>query len=464
MPLTDTEEGILTQRRQGVVDGDTRVDVSSKALNLLKLIVSRENILSSEFVMFTFSMAILGVQLVYFIAGLPGGPLSTLFISEWLMSAELGAAFILIASTNGIVIGVLRSENMVSNIVKHLSGVLGVSIATYMLVYSVNLDVTGFKLLSHILKASLFATAVYLIFAQFVDAAVDATKESALRKLRVAQIALSLFVSVSSILWFLNLTGNIAATYDISVVKIESAFGVRVPAVLRSVARANNLTVFLEWIYLTTPAVVVIHDILLNRGMRWTITKMTMISAAIGFTLYTITPAAGTAFLFNNYNDLTAPLVIDRDFLTDVTSPRNAMPSLHATWGLFLIIAGIANFAVGARKILVASSSILFGLLIVITALVCGEHYLLDVVVAIPFALTLYILLDATNKSGAKQVFLFAPLGGLLTALWVLMIRMELRFDFRPISIYIMTLATLIYAVGVAYSLKPTISGYGLDS
>ena len=61
---------------------------------------------------------------------------------------------------------------------------------------------------------------------------------------------------------------------------------------------------------------------------------------------------------------------------------RNCMPSLHTTWAL-LIVMNTRTLSPWPRH-----SAVVFAILTLIATLVSGEHYLIDLVVAVPFAVT----------------------------------------------------------------------------
>jgi hypothetical protein len=96
------------------------------------------------------------------------------------------------------------------------------------------------------------------------------------------------------------------------------------------------------------------------------------------------------------------------------------MPSLHATWGLLLIFAVINDYKKRVQRwTLVESGFLIFGILTILGALIHGEHYLLDVVVAIPLAAGLYSLMYNKTNSAIPGLVLTA-FSGLTSALTVL--------------------------------------------
>jgi hypothetical protein len=108
-----------------------------------------------------------------------------------------------------------------------------------------------------------------------------------------------------------------------------------------------------------------------------------MAMAAVGFLIYLAYPAAGPAYLLGDRFPDRLP---DPDALALFTgvvmpAPRNAMPSLHMAWALALWF-GARTLSAGARLGFGA-----FAALTVLATLGLGEHYLIDLIVALPFAL-----------------------------------------------------------------------------
>jgi len=106
----------------------------------------------------------------------------------------------------------------------------------------------------------------------------------------------------------------------------------------------------------------------------------------VGYLLYAVVPAAGPLYLFASRFPDSAPRLAGLAWLPaalPTDSPRNAMPSLHMTWAVLLCW--------NARKARnwLRAGFVLFLLLTVLITLGSGEHYLIDLVVAMPFALAI---------------------------------------------------------------------------
>jgi len=108
-----------------------------------------------------------------------------------------------------------------------------------------------------------------------------------------------------------------------------------------------------------------------------------LITGPIGACFYAVFPALGPVHIFSNnfpWGPLTAEQA-NRLFLEPVAmaGPRNAIPSLHAAW-IFLVLWYAQKLSLVERVI--AGGFVFFTLC---ATLGTGEHYFVDLVVAIPF-------------------------------------------------------------------------------
>ena len=97
---------------------------------------------------------------------------------------------------------------------------------------------------------------------------------------------------------------------------------------------------------------------------------------------------------------------------------------------------------------------VLYGILTILGALVVGQHYLIDILVAIPFALSIFTLMNRLLLRQKTQTPAVAPFGILLTALWIIAIRWEPRFGCPDYVVLLLTFASLAFAGVFAFSLN----------
>ena len=110
----------------------------------------------------------------------------------------------------------------------------------------------------------------------------------------------------------------------------------------------------------------------------------------IGWLCYTWLPASGPMYLFYGQypGDVTPPTHVQTGLAAIVTTPRNAMPSMHLS-GAILVL----QIAAALRRKWAFSLSIPFVIGTAWATLALGEHYVIDLVVAIIFAPTLGLFL-----------------------------------------------------------------------
>jgi len=156
-----------------------------------------------------------------------------------------------------------------------------------------------------------------------------------------------------------------------------------------------------------------------DRLSGWLISRW-IVAALFGCALYFVMPGLGPAVAFDaNYpgglpDPAAVPLAL---FPASVMEPRNAMPSLHTTWA-FLI--AIIAWRIGRVPRIVGVLNLAAT---VIATLGMREHYLVDVVVAVPFTLAVHALLSLHDGTGWRNRAIAAAIGGvLLTAAWFLIL------------------------------------------
>ncbi len=142
------------------------------------------------------------------------------------------------------------------------------------------------------------------------------------------------------------------------------------------------------------------------------ILKVFLVIALAGFAVYFLFPAAGPRYLVGDLFPQHMPGVegMPLDLAPLGPAYRNAMPSLHMAWALALCL--------GARQ-LSLSVRIAFALVAGVTALATlglGEHYLIDLVVAFPFALTAWALCVAQASHETRRA---AAIGIALVVAWL---------------------------------------------
>jgi hypothetical protein len=138
-----------------------------------------------------------------------------------------------------------------------------------------------------------------------------------------------------------------------------------------------------------------------------------LLAPAVAYLGYFLYPAAGPRYLFGAaYPHATG--LLERIPLSPgviIPYPRNCMPSLHTAWALLLVL----NAGAAGRWLRVALIGHLG--LTVIGTLGLGEHYLVDLVIAVPFALA--VQAAATMGDTRARWRIIATAGALVIAWFV---------------------------------------------
>lgn len=154
---------------------------------------------------------------------------------------------------------------------------------------------------------------------------------------------------------------------------------------------------------------------------RWILTGLA------GWCVYFIVPGVGPHVAFYAHYGTTVPSPADVDLsmmLVSGDSPRNAMPSLHMAWALLLAMTG-SNM--GRRWF---AAGLLFCAVTVFATLGLAEHYLIDLIAAVPFTVAINALPSLFDRDQPRAPVLRAVIGGVLLTAFVLLI---VRFGIGPL-------------------------------
>lgn len=187
----------------------------------------------------------------------------------------------------------------------------------------------------------------------------------------------------------------------------------------------------------------------------WKIALVLSVTATIGVLCYSLLPACGPLMLLGPHNFThgdsfaagTPPALVP----LAAKYPRNAVPSLHMTWAL-LVLWISRDLKRGSWL------AAIFACLTAIATLSTGEHYLLDLVVAFPFALAIWTLcIGNVPLAHPRRTLTFA--GAVCAYLaWISAIRFSpALFYASPVIPWGASLATVAGTLYVIYS-QPVIA------
>ncbi len=159
-----------------------------------------------------------------------------------------------------------------------------------------------------------------------------------------------------------------------------------------------------------------------SKQISWYMLTVLLLAGVGGWLAYNAVPGTGPIYAFGQgfpwnppYRDLSTFVLQTMPISTGI--PRNAMPSLHVGW-MILLWWNSRGFPRALRAAL-----FLYLVLTVIATLGSGQHYLVDLVVSLPFALTVqsaasYLFEEKSWRRLATMLAGFA-----LTIGWLMLIR-----------------------------------------
>ena len=181
----------------------------------------------------------------------------------------------------------------------------------------------------------------------------------------------------------------------------------------------------------------------------WHFLTTMAIAGILGYACYLLFPAAGPAYV-SEFRFPTISCCLS-DFAHGVARPlfvplddvRNAMPSLHVAWALLIWF----NSKQLPRAFRVFS--LVYVVMTVIVVLGLGEHYLADLIVAVPFSVLVQAV--SVDKAGAAPARWRAILGSaLIVALWLLLLRYgTMMFVASPIIPWTCVLVSTPVSIGL---------------
>jgi PAP2 superfamily len=185
----------------------------------------------------------------------------------------------------------------------------------------------------------------------------------------------------------------------------------------------------------------------LRRGVRGSLMTAFAVGGVCGFIFYQICPGLGPAYVFGSRfpAHLPGPGQFDLGMFRGAGA-RNAMPSMHMTWALLVWwsaweLTPLARF--------VASG---FAALTFLATLGFGEHYLVDLIVAVPFALLIEAI--CALKRDRKTALGAGAAGLALTLSWLLMLRTPWVGQLPIWACWAMVAGTIAITVPLQFALR----------
>lgn len=215
----------------------------------------------------------------------------------------------------------------------------------------------------------------------------------------VVAFALSIpfYMAIGFFLSFLS--GLIPGRYDLYLARIDGLLGFQPSAVVNHIlSRSPFLFGFTAFFYKALPAIGVLLFVtyLWKRSEREAVgvLKALLLNAALSVPCYFLVPSCGPIYAFSGFPRFPEPLPVAHTVV--LVGAPNAMPSIHFSTAL-LIYWYSRHSRIG--QVLGA----LFILLTVAATLGFGEHYLIDLVMAIPYAVAIQWLSSRLWAGGSDK-------------------------------------------------------------
>lgn len=239
---------------------------------------------------------------------------------------------------------------------------------------------------------------------------------------------------------------SFAEVYDLHFYAFDGLFGGSVVKSLAIFVRSVPGLLTVLWLVYQSLVPVVALFVVLQRTdhgfVQGKLLSRFLIAAALGYGIYALMPGIGPLMTFIDvfpYHMPEATDVVAGSFLEFDGAPRNAMPSLHTAWAILVFIAA---WPLGPWLRLVGGV-FLAGTLGATLAL--GEHYLVDLIVAVPFVVLVEGIAANPFETAQRGRALQAIAGGIaMIAAWLLAIRFgTVALQGLPLVPWLMTIATL---------------------
>lgn len=229
---------------------------------------------------------------------------------------------------------------------------------------------------------------------------------------------------------FLNLNTTLhSALLDLYLYAFDGSLGVQLSFCLgKFVDGSPAILRFVVFIYQSLPFVIgLVCAGHLVRSSPWRILGALASAGVLGYISYFFFPASGPFYIWgarfpSNPHTLAELRSLSLQPLEwPVSTPRNAMPSLHTAWA-FLLCFYCRPFPRKYRWLVFS-----FVALTILSTLSLGEHYLADLVVAVPFSVAVYAL---WSEVATRQIWITAALTFALAVLWMAILRYDVQLFF----------------------------------
>jgi hypothetical protein len=234
-------------------------------------------------------------------------------------------------------------------------------------------------------------------------------------------VAFPVFLMYSGFALALTLSSH-PKTLDLYLYQFESRLGFQPSFVAGTWFHSWGLLRTLAYIgYETLPlsmAYAIVTERRLNRRPKADLFTAFVGAAVAGLVIYNVFPATGPRHIFGDRFPFSPPAAPIPAPIFNASAPRNAMPSIHLAMAL-LIFWHSRPWSWPPR--------IFAGALLIVTVLATlgfGEHYLIDLVVAVPLALSIEAIATRDSPANHQSRMISIAAGSVLVAAWLCYLRL----------------------------------------
>ena len=214
----------------------------------------------------------------------------------------------------------------------------------------------------------------------------------------------------------------------------------------RPVLHSLTLLIYELWL----PALAAVQAAQFWKRGRINILPVAGSALAIGYILYFVLPASGPIYAFaDSFPRLAPPLPSQLEPMHLPVAFRNALPSLHLALAIL-----VCWHAQEFRRTIRLLADV-FLLLTIFATLALGEHYFVDLVVAVPFTLAIQAAWTTEIPFSSSVRRLATVTGVVLTTGWLVLLRYGVRTMLvSPVLPWTLVLSTLLLSAVLAARLR----------
>ncbi len=276
---------------------------------------------------------------------------------------------------------------------------------------------------------ALLGLGAFLLLALRVLWSATETRRQALAPLAPAVAVVFFVFSAQHALSLANLLHP--KTYDVYLYVFDGSLGFQPSFIAGQVMRTSRVLAGAAILtYLSLPLfMALVYALRLPRDARvpsWDIISLLMLAGIGGCFFYNMVPATGPVFCFDFPLHPLPFHLLPRLALEQIPVardiPRNAIPSLHVAWVL-LLYWNTRTLSVGFRVLAAA-----YMVLTIFATLGTGQHYLVDLVASMPFALLVQAIVSPDRVIPMRLRVTISCAGLALTFGWLLLVRYATKF------------------------------------